>query len=356
MGIGTSDGQYYEDAFEMHAELKPGIEPNPEEVFHNTMKEAYSPEYPAPKSLKNTLIGTDRHVTWPEKFVRDMWDAITLPGDVYAGKASPDDIGRALSLAGAVTFGAMPLKSVVAPAQTVAKEAAKEVVPEVIGSAASTAPAGSLERLGLQTYDRELGRNVNTGEFGRVPAEMSRGRGGPIYSERMTPERIAEIREEMRMEPPRGWGEIEADDVHRAFTRSGREGEYIEASSRPTTETAKQTAGQKLSDFKEIGQSWSGNRRFEFESEGNVGTIAVSKQDDGKRIHVEWIGRGANELEGKEVRPWAVGTSAIRNLLRKLSEAYPEAETISGFRVSGARSYRGVIGDSEMKLPKKKAQ
>lgn len=42
----------------------------------------------------------------PAQAVKSLWSGITLPGDVYYGKASPNDYGRALDFAGSITLGA----------------------------------------------------------------------------------------------------------------------------------------------------------------------------------------------------------------------------------------------------------
>lgn len=42
----------------------------------------------------------------PAQAVKSVWSGLTLPGDVYAGKADPYDIGRALDFAGMLTLGA----------------------------------------------------------------------------------------------------------------------------------------------------------------------------------------------------------------------------------------------------------
>lgn len=48
--------------------------------------------------------------TWPARLARDAWSAVTLPGDVYTGRVTPNDpefYERALGLAGLVTSGTL---------------------------------------------------------------------------------------------------------------------------------------------------------------------------------------------------------------------------------------------------------
>ena len=63
------------------------------------------------------------------------------------------------------------------------------------------------------------------------------------------------------------------------------------------------------------------------------GVMELTLKEGGKDLHVEWIG-------GK-IAPNAMGPRLIRGLLEQLKAMYPNAETISGVRVSGAREAAG---------------
>lgn len=63
-----------------------------------------------------------------------------------------------------------------------------------------------------------------------------------------------------------------------------------------------------------------------------VGQMHLVPENGGKNLRVEWIG-------GNTVGQWAnaFGPALVRDLLRQLKALYPEAETLGGYRVSGAR-------------------
>jgi hypothetical protein len=68
-------------------------------------------------SALNPFGPEDGYRAWPAKLVRSAVDAVTLPGDVYAGRVDPlsdEAIGRAADLAGTVTLGAAAIPSEVA--------------------------------------------------------------------------------------------------------------------------------------------------------------------------------------------------------------------------------------------------
>lgn len=67
----------------------------------------------AEREARREEIGNRLLQTWPAEAVRAAYEAVTLPGDVYAGRVDPmsdEGIGRAAELAGLVTLGsaAMP--------------------------------------------------------------------------------------------------------------------------------------------------------------------------------------------------------------------------------------------------------
>lgn len=85
--------------------------------------------------------------------------------------------------------------------------------------------------------------------------------------------------------------------------------------------------------------------QFKFMSdEGNIGELSIRETDGGKSLYVPWIGTVQGNGAG------TMGHSEIRNLLNIVKDTFPKAETISGFRVSGARNEVGKIGNAEMRL------
>jgi len=71
-------------------------------------------------------------------------------------------------------------------------------------------------------------------------------------------------------------------------------------------------------------------------------TLNISERRGGKELHVEWIGM---DLTGRgpmiRSNPNQLGHKAMKDVLRALKEEFPNAETIQGYRVSGARSNTG---------------
>jgi hypothetical protein len=66
-------------------------------------------------------------------------------------------------------------------------------------------------------------------------------------------------------------------------------------------------------------------------------TLSIAEEAGGKRLYVDDI-RGA----GGEKSIRAFGPSAMRDVLRQLKAEFPQAEELSGFRVSGARDKAGT--------------
>lgn len=67
-----------------------------------------------------------------------------------------------------------------------------------------------------------------------------------------------------------------------------------------------------------------------------VGYINLSTQEGGKKLYVDMIS-GVNGLGPRDFGP-----ALMRSLLRQIKEAFPEAEFITGHRVSGAREKAGT--------------
>lgn len=69
--------------------------------------------------------------------------------------------------------------------------------------------------------------------------------------------------------------------------------------------------------------------------DGSVGELSISPSQSGKQLYVNWIGSlGKNQQ-------FDFGTKFIRNVIPILKKRYPDAETIAGLRVSGARMNSG---------------
>lgn len=81
-------------------------------------------------------------------------------------------------------------------------------------------------------------------------------------------------------------------------------------------------------------------------SDGVPGELSISPKNDGKELHVNWIGTIGT------LGPMDVGRSEMKNLFKLLADQYPKAEKITGFRVTGARMVSGSgSNDAEMRIP-----
>lgn len=63
-----------------------------------------------------------------------------------------------------------------------------------------------------------------------------------------------------------------------------------------------------------------------------LGNFQIAEEDGGKRLYIDDIQGGIN----------TIGTSAIREVLQQIKEQFPNAESLEGMRVSGAREKAGT--------------
>lgn len=73
-----------------------------------------------------------------------------------------------------------------------------------------------------------------------------------------------------------------------------------------------------------------------------LGGLTISEEKGGKRLYVD-------DIDSKQ-GPGAMGPAAMRDVLRQIQEQFPNAETISGMRVSGAREKAGAPPKMEIPL------
>lgn len=84
---------------------------------------------------------------------------------------------------------------------------------------------------------------------------------------------------------------------------------------------------------------------------GNVvGTINISEQQGGKQLYIDMIQAGSKE--SKFYQPNYLGPSLVRDIKRQLKAMFPNAESITGHRVSGARERAGVEMTAPMPVVK----
>src|SRR6266478_2521840 len=72
-----------------------------------------------------------------------------------------------------------------------------------------------------------------------------------------------------------------------------------------------------------------------------IGSLNLSEQKDGKQIYVEMIQAGGTP---KMYDPNFLGPSVVRDIRRQIKAEFPQAETITGHRVTGAREKAGTWG------------
>lgn len=78
-----------------------------------------------------------------------------------------------------------------------------------------------------------------------------------------------------------------------------------------------------------------------------VAHVAIHPRNEGKHLRVEWIGRSPmGEYHDYEKDPNTLGREAMRTALRSVLVHYPNAEFISGKRISGARTGTEQEGES----------
>jgi len=96
-----------------------------------------------------------------------------------------------------------------------------------------------------------------------------------------------------------------------------------------------------ISLIKDERRSYAGNTEFKFASSSGVGKLDVHTRRGGKDLYVDLVGkvdsRGFVDWEASQ----SFGLKEFRPIVKLLMDEYPKIETISGFRVSGARKISG---------------
>lgn len=247
------------------------------------------------------------------------------------------------------------------------------------GEPAATVP-GTISRTGGNTFNRELGRDPISGQFGRRPSDM--GGTGPTWEETGSAQvqnlragRTSEFEqvpygfttEEWRNFTPRQRRQIRnseqeyipvstqqaLDDLERAASRIS----VPSPVQRPAEALARSNEARALSAVK------SGpTQEIPFTSkDGKQGVLAVHPTNEGKNVYVSWIGDPLGKIGGKNnpvtMGPGDMGAKEIRRLLGEVANRFPDAETISGWRITGARTNAGTGSlDAVMKIPRKKVK
>ena len=82
---------------------------------------------------------------------------------------------------------------------------------------------------------------------------------------------------------------------------------------------------------------------FHDENGNAVGQLVIHPDPKSKQLYVDWVG-GVGKFG-----PSSFGPSLIRDIKRQLKEIYPEYESITGHRVSGAR-YKSIVNAEAARL------
>lgn len=106
------------------------------------------------------------------------------------------------------------------------------------------------------------------------------------------------------------------------------------------TDTAPLSGRDGHMDVEDIPMISKNEKLFEFNDKGQKGHVIIEPQDDGKHLHVRWIG-GSHWEEGTN----ELGPSSVRNILGEIKQRFPDAETLGGSRASGARMYGRPTAD-----------
>lgn len=81
-----------------------------------------------------------------------------------------------------------------------------------------------------------------------------------------------------------------------------------------------------------------------------IGTINISMQKGGRELYIDMIQAGTKE--SRFYQPNFLGPALVRDIKRQLKQMFPNAETITGHRVSGARERAGVEMTAAMPVVK----
>ena len=198
---------------------------------------------------------------------------------------------------------------------------------------------GQLHSDAYEKAGKELGQNIeNTGEGGFI---TSTGR----YVGRKEALSIAERQGQdkrlgSRDKYTESDKELLAEDLQTSKTPSYVESPLAQVRGAASLEPMFSIGDRKLS-LERFGDTVKGYENFhDFqlvdENQRKVGVINISTQKGGKQLYVEGI-EGLNGLGPRDFGP-----SLMRDILRQLKAEFPEAETITGHRVSGARDKAGT--------------
>lgn len=227
---------------------------------------------------------------------------------------------------------------------------------------------GPIERSGVNMYQRELRRDPVEGRFNQQPEEFGGRQGVPDHlTQRMNRFPNEQIPFPYTREEWHSMPRSERNDI--LSTQPPLE-EGIPAFLRREPEPKKEfeltPAEQRAEKAREVkaGRRSGPTESIPFQSkEGAAGEITVYPTNSGKNVHVEWIGDPwASAMDDSIARPTGpvlgpndLGAAEIKRLLKEVQKRFPDAETMTGYRISGARANTGDGPmDAFINLPKRK--
>lgn len=273
-------------------------------------------------------IDTVPHHDAVEDMGKSIYNAVTLPGDVYKGDVdlnSEEGIERTFDLA------YMGLSKV-------PKVGASSFVPHHPSAEGILSPEA---HEAFRQFDATTGYHEGPSPFEQVASAARRAR-----PEDETDRALRAIHEALYPETrnPPGWER--AGGV-------GRQEPYNPATSRESYDQLmdrldrQDAANISFKDYGKVQVADRGYGSFLFKA-GNSKALPlnVSERENGRLLSVGWIG----DLTGEAINTFDKG--AIKGLFKALAEKYPDAEEIAGLRISGARAKSGGGFDTaRMRIP-----
>jgi hypothetical protein len=156
------------------------------------------------------------------------------------------------------------------------------------------------------------------------------------------PEDVPSLRAATALEPLFSVGDRKLELQRLTRAKTGRDVAEAEGTDWDTLNPTEQNSYNNSAHDINVNDRWSpaqGFHDFSLNDEQGrpVGTLNISEQKGGKQLYVDMV----NGIGG--LGPRDFGPALMRDLLRQLKQEFPEAESITGHRVSGAREKAGTF-------------
>lgn len=356
MGIGTSLGDYYEDGFNLEA----GI-PTPPKEGEGSPKKVYI----------TGKSGTETEATMPPEGPTEVTGALKSDTGTQVPPMDIDAVRAPYGVGGSSEGGSLQgtvIKNLINSVYTLMDKALK--LPGDVATGNSR-----LYDIDPQTGEFHTSQDAIERSADLAGMVMSGTLGGRIHlrnspsHEVLTTDRSIPITEEQwrtirqPLHPvedasvPYGWDAIERDI--RPPANSSRSAERLDEDmavalsddnffiDKKNYLDPKKSGNVTLREYKNnTGRDF----RFLFNtSGGELYPMHITIKHGGKQLYVEWIG----DQEYLDMHKF--GSKNVKELLYMLADRFPDAETIAGWRVSGARKKTGKGSmHAEMRLPRRR--